>query len=43
MSWVSFKTYTGMSDPEEAIIDTGAPTSVIPFSDLALTTLMKRG
>lgn len=32
MGWVSFRTYTGMSDPQEAIIDTGAPTSVIPFS-----------
>jgi len=32
MGWVSFKTYTGMGDPQEAIIDTGAPTSVIPFS-----------
>ena len=32
MGWISFKTYTGMSEPQEAIIDTGAPTSLIPFS-----------
>ena len=24
MGWVSFRTYTGMGDPQEAIIDTGA-------------------
>jgi len=32
MGWVSFKTPFGWGDPEEAIIDSGAPTSVIPFS-----------
>ena len=32
MGRVSFKTNRGWSDPEKAIIDTGAPTSLIPFS-----------
>jgi len=32
MSWVSFRTYAGWSEPEKAIFDTGAPTSLIPFS-----------
>ncbi len=30
-AWVQFKTFSGYTDPFRAIVDTGAPVSLVPF------------